>query len=98
MMNAWKIYRKGGYSFSESLKRAWLTAKASDENARRIEEKKAAKGITEETRTWYGWKEIGREVIHESQAIFSVVIVDGSTKSKTRMLSFFGESQTQVAV
>lgn len=98
MLNAWKIYRKTGCSFSEALKRAWITAKAAEENERRIQEAKAAAGIEEETHTWYGWTLAGREVIHEMRALFKVLIIDGATKTGTKVLSFFGESQTAEAV
>ena len=96
MLNAWKIYRKAGCSFSEALKRAWITAKAAEENKKRIEAAKAAAGIQEDARTWYGWTLEGREVIHEVKALFQAVVIDGATKTGTRVLSFFGESQTEL--
>ena len=53
MLKAWKIYRKTkGISFGESLHRAWLSAKAEEINAKRIETAKQAAGITEETNTF----------------------------------------------
>ena len=43
MLKAWKIYRKTkGISFGESLHRAWLSAKAEEINAKRIETAKQA--------------------------------------------------------
>ena len=55
----------------------------------------AAAGITEETHTWYGWKELGYEVIHESKCLYQAVIADPATKSGTRRTSYFGLSQMQ---
>ena len=44
MLKAWKIYRKTkGISFGESLHRAWLSVKAEEINAKRIEDAKHAK-------------------------------------------------------
>ena len=96
MLNAWKIFRKLGCSFSEALKRAWITAKAAAINVARIQAAKAAAGIEEDARTWYGWTLEGREVIHEMKSLFQVVIIDGATKTGTRVLSYFGISQTEL--
>lgn len=50
MLKAWKVYRKTkNISFAEALHRAWLSAKAEEINAKRIEDAKHAAGITEET-------------------------------------------------
>lgn len=41
MLKAWKVYRQNkekGINFAESLNRAWLSAKAEEINAKRIEE------------------------------------------------------------
>ena len=57
--------------------------------------KEAAK-ITEETHTWYGWKELGYEVIHESKCLYQAVLSDPATKSGTRRTSYFGLSQVQL--
>ena len=64
MLKAWEIYRKYNIKFSEALHRAWLSAKAEEVNAKRIEVSKKALGITEDTNTWSGWKKLGYEVIH----------------------------------
>lgn len=72
MLNAWKNYRKNNISFAEALHRAWLSAKAEEINAERIERSKAAAGVAEETNTWSGWKKLGYEVIHGSKALFGV--------------------------
>ena len=65
MVRAWKNYRKMQLSFAECLHRAWLSAKAKKANAKRIEQAKAAAGISEETNTWSGWKQHGYEVIQD---------------------------------
>ena len=96
MLRAWRIYRKGGISFAEALHRAWLTAKAEPVNAARVEDAKAAAGITEEVRTWSGWKEAGFEVIHGSKALFGVALIWGSRgDGATYNARFFGASQVQ---
>lgn len=59
MRAAWKFFRKGVSSFSLALRMAWANAKT--QNAA-----KATAEITEETHTWYGWKELGYEVVHDS--------------------------------
>ena len=71
MTRAWKIFRKASdLAFGECLHRAWLSAKAEEVNAKRIETAKVAAGVVEETNTWSGWKELGYEVIHGSKALF----------------------------
>ena len=96
MLRAWKIFRKGGLSFSESLHRAWISEKALGENAQRIEAAKAAAGITEECRTWAGWKEEGFEVIHGMKALFGATLIWGSRgDGATYKARFFGASQVQ---
>ena len=60
MLKAWKVYRKTkNISFAEALHRAWLSAKAEEINAKRIEDAKHAAGITEETngKKEYRWQE-----------------------------------------
>lgn len=91
--DAWRIFRKGKYNFSESLRRAWITAKATEENAKKVREAKEAAGITEETRSWYGWKMAGYEVIHGSKALFKAVLITGDTKNCTYKKAYFGASQ-----
>ena len=88
MKAAWGIFRKGVASFSVALRMAWANAKTHNTA-------KAESGITEETHTWYGWKELGYEVIHESKALYQAVIADPTTKSGTRKTSYFGFSQVQ---
>lgn len=96
MLRAWKNFRKGGITFAEALHRAWLSAKAEPVNAQRIEEAKAAAGITEEVNTWSGWKALGYEVIHGMKAVFQAVLIYGSKgDGATYTGSFFTVSQVQ---
>ena len=100
MLRAWKNYRKNReLSFAECLHRAWLTAKAEEVNAKRIEDAKAAAGVSEETNTWSGWQQLGYEVIHGSKALFGADLVWGSKgDGKIYKARFFGRSQVQEAV
>lgn len=88
MKAAWSFFRKGVVSFSAALRMAWANAKT--HNAA-----KDVAGISEETHTWYGWKQLGYEVIHESKALYQAVLADPATKSGTRKTSYFGLSQVQ---
>ena len=98
MTKAWELFRKAtkaAITFSEALRRAWAWAKAQATNAAKIAAAAIAAGITDEYHTWYGWKMLGREVIHESKAVFQVV-VDTPEKGigKTFKKSFFTLNQT----
>lgn len=97
MLRAWENYRKDkGLGFAECLHRAWLTAKAEEINAKKIEEAKAEAGITEETATWSGWKKLGYEVVHGSKALFGCELIWGSKgDGATYKARFFGKSQVQ---
>lgn len=88
MRAAWKFFRKGISSFALALRMAWSNAKTQNTA-------KTDAGITEETHTWFGWKELGYEVIHESKALYQASVNDPATKSGKRLLSFFGASQVQ---
>lgn len=88
MRAAWRIFRKGVESFATALRMAWANAKAH-------RSAKAAAGVTEETHTWSGWRELGMEVIHESMALYKALILDPTTKSGTRVTCYFGRSQVQ---
>ena len=95
MSKAWEIFRKGKTSFAEALHRAWLVAKQFSENAEIINKAKSEANITVETRTWHGWKTVGREVNHESKCLFQCTVKDGAKgDNATRILSFFGIDQT----
>lgn len=95
MQKAWELFRKlKTVKFGECLHRAWLSAKAAGENARRISEAKAAAGITEETATWAEWKRKGLEVIHGSKSLFGCDLIWGSKgDGKIYKARFFGFSQ-----
>lgn len=88
MEKAWAIFRKGTQSFAVALRMAWANAKAHNTA-------KEAAGIIEETHTWAGWRDRGYEVIHESKALYRVILSDPSTKSGTRITCYFGVSQVQ---
>ena len=98
MTKAWEIYRKAtkvAITFSEALKRAWAWAKVQASNTAKIAAAAIAAGITEEFHTWYGWTMLGREVIHESKAVFQVVVETPERGiGKTFKKSFFVLSQT----
>ena len=96
MLRAWRLYRSNkGLSFAESLRRSWLSAKAEPINAARIERAKAEAGITEEVKTWSGWRDAGREVIHGSTALFGVALIWGAKGyGAIYNARFFGLSQT----
>ena len=100
MHRAWRNFRKyAGITFGEALHRAWLTAKAADENACRIETAKAAAGISEEVKTWSGWREAGYEVIHGSKCLFGCDLIHGSKgDGAIYKARFFGASQVQAMV
>ena len=88
MEEAWSLYRKGIQDFSQALSLAW-------ENAKTRREAKETAGITEETRTWAGWKDQGFEVIHESRCLYRATLHDPTTRNGTRVHCFFGASQVQ---
>ena len=83
-------------SFAEYLHRAWLSAKAVSINEQRVADAKVAAGVTEETNTWYGWKQAGYEVIHGSKALFGCDLIHGSKgDGAIYKARFFGVSQVQ---
>ena len=97
MLRAWKLWRKGGLTFGEALHRAWAAEKAAPINAQRIEEAKAAAGVSEETATWAGWKALGYEVIHGSKALFGADLIHASCgDGEIYKAWFLGLSQVQV--
>ena len=96
MLNAWKNFRRGGMSFAEALHRAWLSAKAAPLNEERVEQAKAAAGISETVNTWARWRDLGYEVIHGSKALFGVSLIWGARGDGAEYkASFFGESQVR---
>lgn len=100
MLRAWKNYRKNrNLPFGECLHRAWLSAKAEETNAKRIEDAKAAAGICEEANTWSGWKKLGYEVMHGSRALFGTELIWGSRgDGATYKAVFWGRSQVRELV
>lgn len=97
MLKAWKIYRKTkNIRFAKALHRAWLSAKAEEINAKRIECAKQDAGITEETNTFAKWKELGYKVVHGSKALFGCSLIWGSRGDGAEYkASFFGKSQVE---
>ena len=97
MLKAWELFRKAtDLTFGECLHRAWLSAKAEEVNTKRIEAAKLAAGVTEETNTWSGWKQLGYEVIHGSKALFGTELIWGSKgDGAIYKARFFGRSQVQ---
>ena len=96
MKRAWELFRKLGVSFAEALHRSWLSEKAKPVNEQRIADAKEAAGITEETNTWSGWRELGYEVIHGSKALFGAELIYGSKgDGAIYKARFFGASQVQ---
>lgn len=96
MARAWQNFRKYEITFGEALHRSWISAKAEPINAQRIEDAKAAAGITEDVATWYGWKQAGFEVIHGSKALFGADLIYGAKgDGAIYKARFFGFSQVQ---
>ena len=101
MSLAWEIFRKPkneGITFSKALKRAWACFDVGDENRKAREDAYVASGLTEEVRTYTGWLDIGRRVMHEQKAVFQVVYKTPERGlGKTYTVSFFAYSQTDLA-
>ena len=95
MSKAWKIFRKAHTTFSAALKLAWAWAKAQIGNAAKVEAAAIAAGFGDMVcKTWYGWKAMGREVMHTEKAVFQVTVDDPTTKNGTRVESYFTYEQT----
>lgn len=95
MRRAWRNHQKG-QPFGEAQHRAWLSEKAQPINAQRIEAAKAAAGITEEARTWAGWRDAGFMVRHGSKAMFAAELIHGSKgDGAVYRASFFSKSQVE---
>lgn len=91
MKKAWVLFNANVGTFAECLKKAWADAKAFVEAIRNH-------FIEEEVHTWFGWKELGFEVIHDSKNVFQITVSDPKTKSGTRVLSYFTRSQVEYAM
>ena len=100
MLRAWKLFKSHKeLGFGECLHRAWLSEKAKEINAERIERAKKEAGVTEPTNTWSQWKELGYEVVHGSKALFGCELIWGSKgDNQTYKARFFGESQVQAII
>lgn len=98
MKKAWELFRANKeLGFAECLHRAWLSAKAVEINAERIEKAKKAAGINEATNTWSEWKKLGYEVIHGAKALFGCDLIWGAKgDGKIYKARFFGASQVQL--
>ena len=99
MKKAWSLYKtamkKTAITFGEALKKAWAWLKVQDSNRAIVEAAAQAAGYGDMVyRTWYGWKAIGREVMHTEKAVFQVEINDPATKKGRRIESFFTYDQT----
>ena len=99
MKKAWSLYRKamkkGNATFGAALKAAWAWLKVQGENAVKVEAAAVAAGFGDMVcRTWYGWKAVGREVMHTEKAAFQVTIADPTTKAGHRVESYFTYEQT----
>lgn len=98
MTRAWELFRKLGISFSEALHRSWVSEKSKPENSARIERAKAAANVSEECRTWSGWRELGWTVKHGSKALFQCELIHASKGDNAiYRASFFGKSQVELA-
>lgn len=87
MHSAWRLVKKLAISIAEALRIAWS-------NAKTTAQAKEATAIAETTHTWSGWQYLGHEVQHGAEALFKVVIIDPTTKTGKRTISYFGQSQT----
>ena len=87
MKEAHRFYRDGRMGdFGECLRKAWDNAKTT---------KNAFEGVGREVRTWYGWKQVGLEVIHGQHALFQLPLWDTYAKNTIRVVkSYFGAEQT----
>lgn len=101
MHKAWSLYRKASKkataSFADALRTAWAWIKVQANNKAIVEAAAEAAGIVEEYHSWYGWQQLGRMVIHTSEAAFQVTVADPTTKKGTRVQSYFIYSDTQPA-
>lgn len=100
MKKAWSLYRKASRkaasSFGEALRTAWAWMKVQAANAAKVETAAEAAGYADdEVHTWAGWQSLGRMVIHTSEAVFKVEVLDPTTRKGTRVQSYFTYDQTQ---
>ena len=94
MHNAWSYKRslaKKGIvkSIGYCLKKAWTDAKA-------LVKELAEKAISEPVATWYGWTQLGREVMHDHKCVIQIVVEDLTKKAGHTVKSYFLLSDTCV--
>lgn len=99
MKKAWSLYRKAAKkaatTFSAALKAAWAWLKVQESNAAKVEAAAIEAGYGDMVyRTWYGWKSVGREVMHTEKAVFQVTVADPTTAKGSRIESYFTYDQT----
>ena len=87
MKKAHYFYRNGKMGdFGDCLRKAW-------DNARAYKELAEVAGET--VHTWYGWTQLGREVIHGEATIGQIRLWDDTLKTKLyRIVSYFKFNQT----
>ena len=80
MSAAWRFFYKGVQTFAEALRLAWANAKTHSAA-------KASAGITEQTHTWFGWQQLGYEVVHGSN--YYIFIIPFRSRYHLRCLLLF---------
>ncbi len=102
MSKAWSLYRQAAkratITFGEALSTAWKWLKAQAANTVKVKAAAEAAGYADMVyHTWAGWKALGRQVIHTSEAVFKVEVADPTTRKGSRIQSYFTYDQTQPA-
>ena len=87
MRNAWRFVKKAGYDLSTALRLAWA-------NAKKVIREILESGINETLRTYIGWQNVGKEVIHGQKTVLQIVLPDPTKKNGRTIISYF--TQTQV--
>lgn len=86
MRKAHKFFADGRMgTFSECLRKAWENAK---------EYKRLSEEVGEEVHTWYGWTQLGREVIHEEHNVGQAEMWETLKKKVRTVKSYFTYKQT----
>lgn len=86
MLEAHRFFRDGRFgTFAECLEKAW-------ENAKKY--KALAEGIGETVRTWYGWTQVGREVLHGQTTVGQIEVWETLKKRVRTIKSYFTYEQT----
>lgn len=100
MRKTWAIFKKAArkvaVTFSAALTLAWKWLKCQDGNRKAVEAAAVEAGYGDQiVHTWNGWANLGRMVVHGERAVFQVVISDPTTKTGSRIQSYFIREQTQ---